>query len=142
MLSNRISKWIGGEDPYTQKFAEAYNAAVDDLWHHETNESGSFVLCRAENKLTAHVADKLNLSESQSPFPASKLGYEDYKGSRQLRESVSRYMRRHICETDIESHHLLVSAGCGVVIEVGSLHISLSSPPQSLTSAPFLFPIP
>jgi len=117
-VSERIERWTGGGDKgYGAEFARAYDEGLRDLWRRDTNELGKILLCRAENKLesTTRLVQELNQAKA---FPANKLGYQDYKGMVELREAVSRYANRHICKSArMEPEDLMVSAGCGVVLE-------------------------
>ena len=136
-MSERVSCWVGGED--AEAFADAYTSGLANLYDERTNASGAILLCRAENKLPSTKALSKRIEKANhSGFDSRLLGYQDYKGTEELRLAVAAYANRHIARkgTIIDPGDLMVSAGCGVVLE-NILFALCESGDKALVPAPF-----
>jgi 1-aminocyclopropane-1-carboxylate synthase len=123
LLSERVSRWTTS-DSYILEVGTAYNTGIANLWTatgtEMPTEEGYIVCSRSENKLeqVKTIACELSKIAAERPLGASHMGYEDYKGGVELRRAVAEYANKHICEERVvNEENLLVSAGCGVVIE-------------------------
>eukprot|EP00929_Paragymnodinium_shiwhaense_P081679 TRINITY_DN42808_c0_g1_i1.p1 TRINITY_DN42808_c0_g1~~TRINITY_DN42808_c0_g1_i1.p1 ORF type:complete len:472 (-),score=99.93 TRINITY_DN42808_c0_g1_i1:205-1620(-) len=109
-LSRRAAHNLKPLSSYFPQFAQAMERpwTVDD-------PDGCIVMVVAENRLMTDTF----LERLHRCAPAAKLDmyYGHFRGSVQLRESLARFMSRHITRTAVSAEDLACGNGCGTVID-------------------------
>jgi 1-aminocyclopropane-1-carboxylate synthase len=116
----------------------AFVQCAADPWTPKHPQKGVINLCVAEDKLSADLLSaKLRaVLLSSPPLPPQQLGYQDMKGTLELRSALASTYARMLAPTvAFEPQHLSVSAGAGAVLE--QLAFALASPGDC-----FLIPAP
>ena len=111
-LSNRAKRVSGPPVPYL----DAFEKGLADMYNPDSNPNGYAVLAVAENK-TAFKGLVPLFREAAADFPAELAGYNDMKGTLDVREAFARFMTTHFGGYGFDPSGLCLSAGCGAILD-------------------------
>ena len=74
-------------------------------------------LCVAENKLVIDLLLEKLGDHTDTPAPASALGYDDMRGAKEFRAALARFLGRRVLGSTVTPEQLVVLAGAGAILE-------------------------
>jgi len=99
---------------------EIFMEAAQDLYHPKSNPKGTFPLNIAENTISTHwIQNKLDEISASKNMPDWVMKYTDPKGNPDVRDSVAKFMEKHLCKCPISPDSLVFSAGASSIQRYG-----------------------
>ncbi|MBB4079862.1 aspartate/methionine/tyrosine aminotransferase [Lewinella aquimaris] len=118
MLSTRGEK--KASEPLRPDFA-LFDRAMENLYAPDKPD-GAITLCIAENLLQWEaIRDKLRQIATTQAWPDWIAAYAPLAGHPEFRESVARFVSKHIAGTELKADHFYGSAGATAVIELTAM---------------------